>query len=197
MVATTKDPPRRLTGVVTVVGLVTVIRCSFGSAAPDALLTSSTNARTRIDSPPREISRDLPSRNRRVGRARSDRRFRAARERRDCTHRRLARAHAVCLGGHPRHAAHVDADRREGPARVGADGEPLVAGHALRVGARAHDLADARGRERDRDRVRLRRPRPRPAHDRRPTPPGGARAALGRELLRGDDGPRSTSSACP
>ena len=46
----------------------------------------------------------------------------------------------------PRHLSHVDAGRRQDPPGAGADGQSLVAGHALRVGARPDDLAHARRR---------------------------------------------------
>ena len=100
----------------------------------------------------------------------------------------VAGAHAVGLGGHPRHVPHVDAGRREDPLGVGADGQPLVAGAALRVGARTDDVAHARGHDRSRDRVRPHRPCARRAHVRRPEPSGDPRAAFSRQLLRGHDG---------
>ena len=46
------------------------------------------------------------------------------------------------LGTDPRHASHVDADRRQDPARAGADGQPLVAGDALRDPPRPDDVVD-------------------------------------------------------
>ena len=66
------------------------------------------------------------------------------RQRRRPTINASAGSDLVGVGGHPRHGAHVDPDRRQGPPRAQSDDQPLVAGPALRVGARTDDLADAR-----------------------------------------------------
>ena len=59
----------------------------------------------------------------------------------------------------------------------------------LYVSARGpHHVADARRRPGHRDRVRLRRPRARVPHHRRTASPRRAGTAVGRRLLRGDDG---------
>ena len=101
------------------------------------------------------------------------------------------------MGRDTRHAAHVDADRRQGAPGARADGQPLVAGAALRVGAGSHHLAHARRRPRARARVRLSRPHLARAHVRRRRTRGRARAAHRRELLRGDHGrARCSRRAC-
>src|SRR5207245_5640918 len=66
-----------------------------------------------------------------------------------------------------RHAAHVDPDRRQGTAGPRADGESLVAGAFLCVGARPHHLSHACGRQGPGDGIRIRRPRPFYWHDAR------------------------------
>src|SRR5215467_3948293 len=59
---------------------------------------------------------------------------------RSTVRRRLASIELAGLAGHRRHAASMDADRRQGAHGVHPDAEPLVAGRPLRDFARADDV---------------------------------------------------------
>ena len=86
---------------------------------------------------------------------------------------------------HARHASHVDADRRQDTARACPNGEPLVAGAALRLCARAHDVVDAVRHARLLGGVRFHRPRSPDTARRWTHVDNGARAALRCGILPG------------
>src|SRR6185503_20012897 len=100
--------------------------------------------------------------------------------------RPLARTLRRRLARHARDAAPDDADRRQGPPGLDAVAEPFLARAALRLGARADDLADPRPRPHLPDRLRLHRPRALDPHQRRALSPGAAAADAGGGVLRGD-----------
>ena len=102
--------------------------------------------------------------------------------------RGLARALPLRRPGDHGGAPPLDADRRQGPPRARAHGQPLVAGAAIRVGAGADHVAHARRRPRSRDGVRLHRPPARDPHRRRRDQERAARTRIGRRLLRRDHG---------
>lgn len=54
-----------------------------------------------------------------------------------CGECEMARTHAVEVGGHARHVAHVDSGRRQGANGSQSDDQPLVVDPALRFGPRA------------------------------------------------------------
>jgi len=57
----------------------------------------------------------------------------------------VARAHPFAVGRHPGHAPALVPGRGRGAPGIGADAQPLVAGHAVRIGPRPDDLAYAYG----------------------------------------------------
>ena len=90
-------------------------------------------------------------------------------------------------GGHPRHAASVDAGGRQDPPRAHALAQSFLARRALCHRARADHLADPGRRAHVPDRFRLHRPRAVGANERRPFPPAHARADGGGGILRRRD----------
>src|SRR5437667_387225 len=110
-------------------------------------------------------------------------------------HEQLARVALCGLERHARHAASVDADRRQDTADADAVAEPFLARGAVRDRAWPDDLAHALSRTRVPDRFRLHRSRAVGADERWRFAPTPARADAGRPIpyraVRGDDRARA------